>query len=156
MSLGCIGSLKHQNICCAPAYRRIQCIQPVCAHQHNSGEAAIRKSINAANESINACTVFVMHLIGLARLCKRIGLVNQKDDTAARAARDELELLASLNACSNAAETSWVISPTRPCPREERLSGSNVMSMPSWRATLSPIVSANSVLPGTDIAGKNH
>ena len=59
----------------------------------------------------------------------------------------DLNLLASWNACSNAEETSWVISPTRPWPRDERLNGNSVMSMSSCRATLSPMVSANSVLP---------
>ena len=92
MSLGGIGPLEYQDICCAAAHRRVQCIQPVGTHQHNSWEDAIRKSINAANEGIDACPVFVMHLIGFARLGKRISLVNQENDATTRGTFGRLEL----------------------------------------------------------------
>ena len=76
MSLSRIGPLEHQDVSSTPAHCRIQCVQSIGAHQHDGGESAIRESIDATNEGVDACPILMVHLIGFARLGQCVGLVN--------------------------------------------------------------------------------
>src|SRR3546814_20681560 len=51
----------------------------VCSSDLNSGEPAIGKSIDTADEGIDTRSILMVHLVGFTRLCQGVSLVDQQD-----------------------------------------------------------------------------
>ena len=70
--------------CRATLDGRIERTKPVGAHDDCRRKPTVAEAIDAADESVHACPVFMVHLRGLARLGEGVRLIDEQNDGTAR------------------------------------------------------------------------
>lgn len=81
-----VRALEDQDVGGAPLHCGVERAQAVGAHDDSRRQPPVAEAIDAADERVYPCPVFVVHLRGLARLRQAVGLIHQQDHPAARPA----------------------------------------------------------------------
>jgi len=71
-----IWPFKGKNVGGTPFYSWVERAKAIRAHNHRNWKMGVFNAVYPPNEGVYASAVFVVHLCGLARLGKRIGLID--------------------------------------------------------------------------------
>src|SRR5438094_86192 len=81
MTLAIVRAREFEGGSSAPTHGWIQSIKSISAHHYNGGKVSCREVVNATDQRIYTCTIFVVHLTQFARLSQGVCFINQQDDS---------------------------------------------------------------------------